>query len=175
LPTAAEAVRRAEPWLRERQVARAGEVLIITGRGHGSPGGVGVVRRAIEELLTRLKRSGVVARVRPHTAGAFAVELASIRALFEVKPRARRRETGLSAADPAELNALDAETRREIRALAVDSLNRLGVRPTEALVHDEMLRQFAILSSGIAPDESDREGRLRFLISAARIAFEDDA
>ena len=34
-PTAAEATRRADLWLRERQMAKAGEVLVITGRGAG--------------------------------------------------------------------------------------------------------------------------------------------
>ena len=175
LPTAAEAARRAEPWLRERQMARAGEVLVITGRGHGSPGGIGVVRREIERLLTRLKRLGVVARVRIHTPGAFVVELAPIRTLFEVKPRTRHRDIDPLPTDPTGLDALDADTRRELRVLAEYSLTRLGVQPTEAFVRDEMLRQFTILVSGMAPDEVDREGRLKFLVSAARAAFEDDA
>jgi hypothetical protein len=175
MPTAVEATRRAEPWLRERQMARAGEVLLITGRGHGSPGGIGVVRRAIEGLLTRLRRIGVVARVRIHTPGAFVVELAPIRSLFETKPRARQREIEAVPVDPTGLDALDAETRRELRLLAGYSLTRLGVQPTETFVRDEMLRQFAILASGIASDEGDREGRLKFLVSAARAAFEDDA
>ncbi len=47
LPTVADAVARAEAWLRERQVTITGEVLIVTGRGKGSPGGVSVVREAI--------------------------------------------------------------------------------------------------------------------------------
>ena len=61
MPSAADAVRRTEPWLRERQMARAGDVLVITGRGKGSPGGVAVVREAIRKLLGTLKRKGVVA------------------------------------------------------------------------------------------------------------------
>jgi hypothetical protein len=36
-----------------------------------------------------------------------------------------------------------------------------------------MVRQFAILSSAVAADETDREGRLKFLIGAARDAFDD--
>jgi hypothetical protein len=175
LPTGPEAVHRAEPWLRERQMARAGEVLIVTGRGHGSPGGVGVVRREIEALLTRLKRVGVVQRVRMHTPGSFVVELAPIQALFEIKKRARHRDADPPLADPAGLNSLDVETRRELRLLAEYSLNRLGVDATEQFVRDEMLRQFAVLAAGMAPDEPDREGRLKFLVSAARSAFEDDA
>ena len=176
MPTAVEATRRAEPWLRERQMARAGEVLIVTGRGHGSPGGIGIVRREIEGLLSRLTRAGVIARVRAHTAGSFVVELAPIRALFEVKPRSRRRDIEAPPpADPAGLELLDAETRRELRLLAEYSLARLGVDATDAFLRDEMLRQFGILAAGIARDEPDREERLKFLVSAARAAFEDDA
>ena len=34
LPSAADARHRTEAWLRERQISRASEVLIITGRGN---------------------------------------------------------------------------------------------------------------------------------------------
>lgn len=44
LPTAADARHRAEAWLRERQVSGTSEVLLITGRGNQSPGGVSAVR-----------------------------------------------------------------------------------------------------------------------------------
>jgi hypothetical protein len=83
LPTPAEAVARAEAWLRQQQVdlsSRSGdaEVLIITGRGNNSPGGISVVRSAIEGLIHRLRSRGVVATHREHTpgSGAFALELA---------------------------------------------------------------------------------------------------
>src|SRR5438046_10457224 len=64
LPTAAEAVARAEAWLRQQQVQFSSrddevEVLIVTGRGNNSPGGVSVVRSAIEGLIQRLKQRGV--------------------------------------------------------------------------------------------------------------------
>ena len=174
LPTAAEAVRRAEPWMRERQMARAGEVLIITGRGQGSPGGVGAVRRAIEGLLARMKRSGVIRGARLHTAGSFAVELAPVRALFEVVRRSRHRDADAELADPAGIEALDATTRQELRLLAEYSLRQLGAPETPKFVADEMLRQFSVLVHGIAADEQDREGRLKFLVAAARAAYEDD-
>ena len=65
LPTAAEAVARAEAWLRQQQVQLSSgtetEVLIITGRGNNSEGGVSVVRSAIEGLIHRLKQRGVIA------------------------------------------------------------------------------------------------------------------
>src|SRR5258706_5233166 len=60
LPTAADARFRAEAWLRERQVSRVNEVLLITGRGNQSPGGISAVRAAIVALLPALRRRGVV-------------------------------------------------------------------------------------------------------------------
>lgn len=173
MPTAAEAVRRAEPWLRERQMARAGDVLVVTGRGKGSPGGVAVVREAIRKLFGTLKRKGVVASFDEHTAGSFVVTLAPVRALFETVPRSRSNDSRVKPADPRELRALDAATRAQLRSLAERSLEVLGAPRTEGLVHDEMVRQFSILSSAVAPDETDREGRLQFLIGAARDAFDD--
>jgi hypothetical protein len=173
MPTGADAVRRAEPWLRERQMARAGDVLVITGRGKGSPGGVAVVREAIRKLFGTLKRKGVVASFEEHTAGSFVVALAPVRALFETVPRSRSNDSRVKPADPRELRALDAPTRAQLRALAERSLEVLGAPRTAGLVHDEMVRQFSILSSAVAPDETDREGRLQFLIGAARDAFDD--
>jgi hypothetical protein len=173
MPTGADAVRRAEPWLRERQMARAGDVLVITGRGKGSPGGVAVVREAVRKLFGTLKRKGVVASFDEHTAGSFVVTLAPVRALFETVPRSRSNDARVKPADPRELRALDAPTRAQLRALAERSLEELGAPRTAGLVHDEMVRQFSILSSAVAPDETDREGRLQFLIGAARDAFDD--
>ncbi len=173
MPTGADAVRRAEPWLRERQMARAGDVLVITGRGKGSPGGVAVVRDAIRKLFGTLKRKGVVASFDEHTAGSFVVTLAPVRALFETVPRSRSNDARVKPADPRELRALDAPTRAQLRALAERSLEVLGAPRTAGLVHDEMVRQFSILSSAVAHDETDREGRLQFLIGAARDAFDD--
>ena len=174
MPTAAEAARRAEPWLRERQMARAGDVLIVTGRGKGSPGGVAVVREAIQKLFRTLKRKGVIATFGEHTAGSFVVSLAPVRALFETVPRSRSHDARVPPADPKELRALDERTRALLRGLAERSLDVLGAPRTAGLVHDEMVRQFSILASAVAPDEIDREGRLQFLIEAARDAFDDD-
>jgi hypothetical protein len=174
LPSAAEAVRRAEPWLRERQMARAGDVLVVTGRGKGSPGGIPVVRAAIQKLFGALKRKGVIAAVAEHTAGSFVVTLAPVRALFETVPRSRNTDARVRASDPKELRALEAKTLAQLRALAERSLDVLGAPRTAGLVHDEMVRQFSILSAAVAQDETDREGRLQFLIDAARDAFDDD-
>ena len=81
LPTGARAAARAEAWLREKQVARAGEVLIVTGRGAGSEGGVPVVREAVQRVLAMLRRGNVVREWREHTAGSFVVVLALLYAL----------------------------------------------------------------------------------------------
>src|SRR5215468_8321661 len=60
LPTAAAATSRTEAWLRQQQVERADEVLIVTGRGNRSYAGVSVVREAVLRLLHALKRRGVI-------------------------------------------------------------------------------------------------------------------
>jgi hypothetical protein len=172
-PTAPQAVRRAEAWLRERQMAKAGDVLVVTGRGKGSPGGVSVVREAIRRLLVTLKRKGVVSAAGDHTPGSFVVTLAPIRALFETMPRSRAPATPVPPADPAELAALAAETRARLRRLAERSLEILGAPRTDRFVHDEMTRQFAVLSSAVGAEKSDREHRLLLLIAAAQDAFDE--
>src|ERR671932_247884 len=97
LPTVAEALARAEQWLRAKQVENAGDVLIITGRGRGSPGGVSAVREATLKLLHSLRRRGVVAGHTEQTAGSFVVTLAPMRALFE-SPRRQRDAASTPAA-----------------------------------------------------------------------------
>ena len=172
LPTGSEAVRRAEPWLRERQVANAGTVLIITGRGNSSVDGVPVVRNSIRKLLTALKRKGVVAEVKEHTPGSYEVTLASFRTMFEA-PRRTRDHSATLRVDPAALAALDVATRDALRQLAECSLDLLGAPRSEPFVRDEMTRQFALLSSAIAHEEPDRESRLQFLITSAQHAFDE--
>jgi hypothetical protein len=171
LPTGAEAVRRADLWLRERQMAKAGDVLIVTGRGKGSPDGVGVVREAVLRLLGTLKRKGVVATVAEHTAGSFVVTLAPVRALFEAAPRARHRLE--RRPDPAVLAGLGDPTRTALHRLAVRAVEALGAPPAETFVRDEMKRQFAILSGAIGPGDPDREARLQIMIAVALDAFDD--
>lgn len=173
MPPGTEAASRAEAWLRERQMAKAGDVLIITGRGKGSAGGVGVVHLSIGRLLSALRRRGVVVRAAEQTPGSFVVTLAPIRALFETPPRSRSRAGQIPASDPAELAGLDGATREQLRRLAERSLESLGAPRRASFVQSEMLRQFAILASAVAPDETDREGRLKFLIGAAAAAFDD--
>src|SRR3954471_6396300 len=97
LPTAADARFRAEAWLRERQISRVSEVLLITGRGNQSPGGVSVVRAAILALLPSLRRRVVVTEWREPSPGSFVVKLASISALLAAPRRKRDRGSKDSA------------------------------------------------------------------------------
>src|SRR2546423_1046281 len=83
LPSAADASYRTEAWLRERQVSGAKEVLIITGRGNQSPGGVSVVRNAILILLPTLRRRGGGNDLRGHSPGSLVVTLGAIWALLD--------------------------------------------------------------------------------------------
>ncbi len=174
LPSAASAVAQAEAWLRQQQVAKAGEVLVITGRGAGSPDGVPVVKPAIRKLLTSLTRRGVVASVQEHTEGAYAVTLAPVTALLDAPRRSRTEERLPRPADPQELLALEPATRAALRALAEESLVQLGAPRADRYVQDEMLRQYALLTRALAHDRRDHESRLRTLISAARDALIHD-
>jgi hypothetical protein len=83
LPTPEDAAARTEAWLRQRQVDRAEEVLIITGRGNQSEGGVSLVRDAVVRLLHVLKRRGVITGHQEHTPGSFVVTPAPLSALWE--------------------------------------------------------------------------------------------
>jgi hypothetical protein len=172
LPTGDEAARRTEAWLRERQMARAGEVLVVTGRGKGSAGGVSVVREAVARLLASLGRRGVVAEWSEHTQGSFVVRLAPTRKLYETSRAAVERRPAL--VDPAELGGLDAPTRGRLRALAVRSLDALGVQaPGEPLIPDEMVSQFARLAAAAEPGPG-REAALRAAVERALLAHDGD-
>ena len=172
LPTVRDAVTRAESWLRQRQVEHAGEVLLITGRGLGSPDGVSPVREAIRKLLGSLKRRGVVSEHREHAPGSFVVTLAPTSALWNA-PRRKREPTHPLPADPPALQALAPETRAMLRALALASLDALGVRDPESLVEGEMLKQFGALAAAIPPGP-DREARLRTVVARALEEAEDE-
>ena len=172
LPTAAEAVARAEAWLRQQQVQLSSadeppEVLIITGRGKGSEGGVSVVRSAVEGLLHRLKQRGVVAGHSEHTAGSFGVVLAPLAELWNAPKRSRQPEPPPAPPDPPSLDALDVETRRLLRQLAERSLEQLGVRgDRDRFIESEMLKQFSALTTSLAAG-GQREDRLRTAIQRA--------
>jgi hypothetical protein len=166
LPTAADARFRAEAWLRERQVSRANEVLLITGRGNQSPGGISAVRAAIVALLPALRRRGVVIEWREHTPGSFVVKLGSISSLLDAPKRKRDRALVAKPADPRSLAELESSTLSLLRRLAIRSLESLGVRYTDKYVDAEMLSKFNSLAGGIAPGV-EGEARLREAISTA--------
>lgn len=168
LPAAADARHRAEAWLRERQISRAGEVLLITGRGNQSPGGVSAVRGAILSMLPLLRRRGVVSEWREHSPGSFVVRLASVNALLDAPRRKRdRSETEAQpSGDPRPLTGLDRSTLALLRRLAVRSLEALGVRDIDKFVEAEMLSRFDLLAANIESGV-DGEVRLRDAIVAA--------
>jgi hypothetical protein len=174
LPSAADAVHRAEAWLRQQQVARdrdSVEVLVITGRGLGSLDGIPVVREACVRLFAALRRTGVVDDVREHTAGSFVVRLASVRTLVEA-PRRRHHMVRRPERDPAALAALDAQSRTLLRDLAHAALAALGMRdPGGPAVADEMVRQFSHIAGGVA-NGPGREADLHAAIAAAIEEYE---
>jgi len=166
LPTAADARHRAEAWLRERQISRAKEVLLITGRGNQSPGGVSAVRASIVSLLPPLRRKGVVSEWREHSPGSFVIRLASITEMLDAPRRKRDREDAQPSRDPASLAALDKSTLALLRRLAVRSLEALGARDIDKFVEAEMLSKFNSLAGG-TPAGVEGEVRLRDAIVAA--------
>ena len=171
LPTAREAVARTEAWLRECQVAKAGEVLVITGRGNQSSDGVSVVREAVAKLLALLRRRGVAESFQEHTPGSFSVRLAPLSAL-RAAPRRKKDRVRPPSADPAALQGLAPETRALLRQLATCALEELGVEIAEPFVRREMVAQFAHIAAGV-PEGADRELRLRAAIAATLAECED--
>lgn len=166
LPSAADARFRVEAWLRERQVSRAGEVLVITGRGNQSPNGVSPVRGAIVALLPSLRRRGVVSEWREHSPGSFVVKLGSISSLLEAPRRKRERKSSTPIPTPRSLEGLESSTLSLLRRLAVRSLESLGVRDTASFVEAEMVSKFNSLAAGVNPG-AEGEGRLRDAIKDA--------
>jgi hypothetical protein len=171
LPSGVQAVARAEAWLREKQAGGAKEVLVITGRGNNSDGGVSVVREEVERLLARLRRGGVVKGVAQHTAGSFVVTLASFSALRDA-PRRRRDPLPPPASDPGSLAELAAETRALLRKVSLRALEELGIRDPEPFVQREMLEQLSCVVRSI-PDCADREERLRAALAMLLAEYDD--
>ena len=157
LPRPKEAEARCEAWLRERQVAAAGELLVITGRGLNSWDGQSVVREAIMRLLGSLRRRGVVESWHEHTSGSFVVNVAPLRSLREAPRRSRERPR--ITPDPAALRGLAPPTRARLRELALLALEQLGIRNPDAFVEEEMVSQFTALARGV-PEGPERERRL---------------
>ncbi|MBK5187054.1 MAG: Smr/MutS family protein [Gemmatimonadaceae bacterium] len=170
-PSREQALRRAENWLRERQMSRAAEALVITGRGNNSPDGVSVVREAIVQLFASLRRRGVLAEVIEHTPGSFVVTFAKLSAVRDAPQRSRNPHEP-PPSDPASLAALEPETRALLRRLAQRAIEELGVAPTPGFVEQEMLAQFAAAASGV-PEGARREERLRDALRAALLEYDD--
>ena len=168
LPTAAAATARTEAWLRQQQVDRAEEVLIVTGRGNQSEGGVSVVREAVIRLLHVLKRRGVVRGHEEHTPGSFVVGLADVSALWESPKRNRGRGVAPPPPTPPSLDDLDPDARVMLRNLAERALEGLGVKDTATFLQGEMLKQFGAIAATIG-DGPGREERLK---SAIRVALD---
>ena len=165
LPTVEVAVVRTEKWLRQSQVERSGEVLIITGRGKGSEGGVPLVRHGVIRLLHSLRRQGVISEFHEHTPGSLVIELAPVRALFERPRRSGARGPVAKRLDPTLLKGLEPETEALLRELARQSLEDLGVQNVEQFLAGEMIRQFSILARGRGSVADGEE--LRQMIRAA--------
>ena len=166
LPTAADARFRVEAWLRERQISKAGEVLVITGRGNQSPHGISPVREAIVALFPSLRRRGVVSEWKEHSPGSFIVKLGSISALLDAPRRRRDRKSGTTVSNPKALEGLEISTLSLLRRLAVRSLESLGVRDPTNYIEAEMLSKFNSLAGGVTPG-AEGEIRLRAAITAA--------
>jgi hypothetical protein len=164
LPTAADAVRRAETWLREQQIQGSKEVLVITGRGNNSVGGVAVIRAAVEKLLFSLRRRGVVASHNEHNPGAFAVQIAPIRALVEAPTR--RRESQRAPVASLTLHGLPQDIALLLRDLAERSLEALGVTATDQRIADEMQRHLRFIVPSL-PGDDRMETQLRSALKAA--------
>lgn len=160
LPSAIEARTRAESWLRGRQVTKAEEVLIITGRGNQSHGGVGVIRQEILELMPSLRRRGIVESWREHSPGSIIVKLAPTSALFSAARRRRDTHSAGTSSGPDPIAGLERETLSLLRQLAITNLDTLGVDNDEAFVRAEMEKVFSILSAAI-PDAQRSEESLR--------------
>jgi hypothetical protein len=159
LPTVDTATTRVEAWLRQQQVDRSDEVLIITGRGNQSEDGSSPVRAAVERLLYALRRRGVV-------------ELAPVSSLWESPRRNRGRGVATPASPaPPSLESLDADTQTMLRNLAERALEGLGVRDTSTFVQSEMLKQFGAIAATVG-DAPGRDERFKRAVRAALDQYE---
>ncbi len=171
LPTAAEAKARTEAWLRERQMSQPGDVLVITGRGKSSDGGVPVIKPAVEALLFSLRRRGVVSGWHEHNEGSILVSLAPVTALFEAPQRIR--DPLPEPPLPGILAGLAPETVALLREVALRSLAELGITaPAEGFVRDEMLSTFSEISKAL-PSGGDREEAFRTALRHALAEMEE--
>lgn len=144
--TGEESAHRVELWLRSKQVELSGDVLVITGRGAGSLGGIPVVKEATRRVLNRLRRLGVVESYGEDTPGSFVVALAPLRSLLEA-PARRRTPVKAPTRKGPNIQGLKADTRERLRYLASRAIDALGVKnASEGLIAGEMVRQFSMIA-----------------------------
>jgi len=167
LPTAVEARAKTDVWLRSRQVMKPQEVLIITGRGNQSIGGVGIIRQEILQMLPSLRRRGVVESWKEHNPGSIVVKLAPMSSLLLASKRRRDGPAAMpDEPDPKSLAALGSTTLKLLRQLAVQNLEALGVTDSKPFIEQEMVRTFSALAASVPPGEN-REERLRAALRRA--------
>ena len=164
--TGAESAARVEAWLRSKQVELTGEVLVITGRGAGSVGGIPVIKEATRRVLNRLRRLRVIESFGEDTPGSFIVALAPLRSLLEA-PARRRTPTRAPTRKTAGIQGLKRETRERLRYLAIRAIEALGVKEaSDGLVAGEMARQFTMIAR-TAPQGVDADKWVDGAISRA--------
>ncbi len=176
LPTAAEAVKRAESWLRLKQAEGAREVLIVTGRGNNSFARRPIVREAVQRLLAYLSTRGVVEHHSEHSPGSFAVRLLPMTATRKGR-EAPAASMAVPIASPPTLDGLSPATRDQLRVLASGTLQALGIRdPSFRFVQDEMERQCVQLAATLPPAATaeEREASLQLAIARAIERLDDD-
>src|SRR5215211_2159853 len=149
LPSAAEARDRTEVWLRGRQVTKPEEVLIITGRGNQSAGGIGIIRREILAMMPGLRRRGIVESWREQSPGSLIVKLAPTSALFSAPKRRRGKEARDIAQSDNVLEGVDVTTASMLRQLALRNLDGLGVDHDSEFVKKEMQQIFSTLMNAL--------------------------
>jgi hypothetical protein len=170
--TGVEAASRVEGWLRSKQVEMGGEVLVITGRGAGSIGGVPVIKNATHRVLNRLRRLGVVASFGEETAGSFVVELAPLRSLLEA-PARRRSPVGQPTRRAPAIHGLKPATRDRLHYLSTRAIDSLGVKDvSEDQVAREMVRQFTVIVRS-APAGVDTDSWVDAAITRALREYEE--
>ena len=123
--TGAEASRRAEQWIRDRQAEGVRTVIVVTGRGLHSQG-IPVVRNEVEHVLQRLKGTLVARWESAHFGGSFRIEL---RKPPPEPPRPSTREPALVRDAPP-----------DVRLRAAENLAELGIASTPALLEAEIRR-----------------------------------
>lgn len=167
-----ESAARVDTWLRSKQVELTGEVLIITGRGAGSPDGVPVVKEATRRVLNRLRRSGVIQSFGEDTPGSFIVRLAPLRSLLEAPARRSSPKRSPPRRGPS-IQGLRPETRNRLHYLASRAIDSLGIRdPTESQIGVEMERQFSMIAR-TAPAGVDADKWVDSAITRALREYED--